>query len=46
MKRMKEFEDDNRRLKKCILKKNSLPKLLRTLSKKVVKPAQRRELAK
>jgi putative transposase len=37
MKRMKELEDENRRLKKMYIEKNSLPKLLRTSSKKSCK---------
>jgi len=40
MKRMKELEGENRRLKKCTWKESSLQRLLGILLKKVVKPAR------
>jgi putative transposase len=46
MKRMKELEDENRRLKKMYAEEKPSPICARNCCKKVVKPSQRKEMAK
>lgn len=45
MTRVKELEDENRRLKKCMPKNDSRPRWSPTHCKKMVAPSHRREMA-